>query len=79
VLALIEQKKFGFSTFPVVDEKGKLVGLLPGHVVCSSLAAMLYDLPQVGYAHPDLGQERKCEPADWWNWSDEQLWTKPGA
>jgi len=25
VLALIEEKKFGFSTFPVVDEKGKLV------------------------------------------------------
>src|SRR3954462_3271509 len=33
VLALIEQKKFGFGTFPVVDEKGKLLGLLPGHVV----------------------------------------------
>jgi IMP dehydrogenase len=33
VLALIEQKKFGFSTFPVVDEKGKLLGLLSGHVV----------------------------------------------
>ena len=33
VLALIEQKKFGFSTFPVVDKKGKLIGLLPGHVV----------------------------------------------
>ena len=33
VLGLIEQKKFGFSTFPVVDGKGKLVGLLPGHVV----------------------------------------------
>jgi IMP dehydrogenase len=33
VLAMIEQKKFGFSTFPVVDRKGKLVGLLSGHVV----------------------------------------------
>jgi IMP dehydrogenase len=33
VLELIEQKKFGFSTFPVVDANGKLIGLLPGHVV----------------------------------------------
>ena len=33
VLALIEQKKFGFSTFPVVDAKGVFVGLLSGHVV----------------------------------------------
>ena len=33
VLALIEQRKFAFGTFPVVDEKGKLVGLLSGHVV----------------------------------------------
>ena len=33
VLALIEQRKFGFSTFPVVDAKGVLVGLLSGHVV----------------------------------------------
>ena len=33
VLTLIEQKKFGFSTFPVVDAKGRLVGLLSGHVV----------------------------------------------
>jgi hypothetical protein len=48
--------------------------LLPGHVVCSSLAAMLYDLPAVGWAHPDLGSERKCEPADWWDWSDRELW-----
>src|SRR5436189_4810286 len=28
VLELIEQKKFGFSTFPVVDANGKLTGLL---------------------------------------------------
>ena len=33
ILGMIEQKKFGFSTFPVVDKNGKLLGLLPGHVV----------------------------------------------
>ena len=33
VLALIEEKRFGFSTFPVVDAQGKLLGLLSGHVV----------------------------------------------
>ena len=39
VLELIEEKKFGFSTFPVVDDKGKLVGLLSGHVVKPRYAA----------------------------------------
>lgn len=33
VLKLIEERKFSFSTFPVVDESGKLLGLLPGHCV----------------------------------------------
>jgi len=33
VLKLIEEKGFGFSTFPVVDAQGKLLGLLSGHVV----------------------------------------------
>jgi IMP dehydrogenase len=33
VVAMVDERKFGFSTFPVVDEKGKLVGLLSGHVV----------------------------------------------
>jgi IMP dehydrogenase len=33
ILGLIEKKRFAFSTFPVVDGQGKLVGLLPGHVV----------------------------------------------
>src|SRR5689334_11886620 len=33
VLSMIEKKHFAFSTFPVVDAQGKLVGLLPGHVV----------------------------------------------
>jgi len=33
VLELIAKKRFTFSTFPVVDGQGKLMGLLPGHVV----------------------------------------------
>src|SRR5262245_8778645 len=33
VVKLVEERKFAFSTFPVVDEKGVLVGLLSGHVV----------------------------------------------
>jgi IMP dehydrogenase len=39
VLKLIEEKKFGFSTFPVVDEHGKFIGLLSGHVVKPRYAA----------------------------------------
>jgi IMP dehydrogenase len=33
VLELIAKKRFAFSTFPVVDAQGKLLGLLPGSVV----------------------------------------------
>lgn len=33
VLALVEEKKFQFRTFPVVDAQRQLLGLLPGHVV----------------------------------------------
>jgi IMP dehydrogenase len=33
VLAMIEDRKFDFRTFPVVDEKGRLTGLLSGNVV----------------------------------------------
>src|SRR5437667_6176766 len=33
VLEMIEKRKFAFSTFPVVDGTGKLVGLLSSHVV----------------------------------------------
>lgn len=47
-------------------------GKLPGEVVCSSLAAAQYGF--VGWPHPDTGSERKCEPADWWDWSDRELW-----
>src|SRR5579859_2682464 len=47
-------------------------GVMPGHVVCSSLAAALYKI--AGWAHPDLGNERQCEPADWWHWSRDRQW-----
>ncbi len=33
VLRMIEEKNFQFRTFPIVDEQGKLQGLLPGRVV----------------------------------------------
>ncbi len=33
VLGMIDERRFGFSTFPVVDENDTLLGLLPGHVV----------------------------------------------
>lgn len=33
VLQIIQQRRFEFSTFPVVDENGQLAGLLPGNVV----------------------------------------------
>jgi len=33
VLQRIEEKRFSFSTFPVVDEQNHLLGLLPGHVL----------------------------------------------
>lgn len=33
VLALVEEKGYGFRTFPVVDNEGRLLGLLPGHNV----------------------------------------------
>jgi len=39
VLALIEQRSFSFSTFPVVDASGRLLGLLPGYTVKPRYAA----------------------------------------
>ena len=47
--------------------------LLPGAVVCSSLAAMLYT--RVGWAEPTGAQpDRNCTPPQWWDWSDQQQW-----
>ena len=33
VLGMIDERHFGFRTFPVVDPQGRLVGLLPGSIV----------------------------------------------
>ncbi|MGC1479135.1 MAG: IMP dehydrogenase [Chthoniobacterales bacterium] len=38
VLEVIKKKRFGFSTFPVVDSENRLLGLLPGRVVKSRYA-----------------------------------------
>lgn len=46
--------------------------LMPGEMVCSSLASWQYE--NVSWLHPGLGTERNATPADWWNWSDKQLW-----
>lgn len=40
VINKVEEKKFRFRTFPVVDETGRFVGLLPGSVVKERYAAM---------------------------------------
>lgn len=37
-------------------------GTVPGHVVCSSYAAFLYE--RAGWAHP-MVPDRDCEPGDW--------------
>ncbi len=40
VLDMIEERGFGFRTFPIVDENDTLIGLLPGHVVRPRYAAI---------------------------------------
>lgn len=54
-------------------------GQMPGHVVCSSLAAAAYKL--AAWAHPDLGSERNCTPGQWEAWNTGQQWknAKPTA
>lgn len=54
-------------------------GLLPGEVVCSSMAAAVYALPEVAWAHPDIGTERLCEPSDWRRWNETRAWEHPAG
>lgn len=49
-------------------------GEMPGHIVCSNLAAAIY--AHIGWDHPGRGRERLVEPGDWWEWSDQSQWNK---
>jgi hypothetical protein len=52
--------------FRMPDLFGKTIdGTVPGHLVCSSYAAFLYE--RAGWAHPDA-PDRDCEPGDWDTW-----------
>jgi hypothetical protein len=44
-------------------------GAVPGHTVCSSFAAFLYE--RAGWDHPQVAG-RDCEPADWTAWIMER-------
>ena len=63
VLAIIEEKKFSFSTFPVVDASGVLLGLLPGHCVRARFApravieAMIPRASVLTICEDDLGDD----------------------
>lgn len=49
----------------------------PGHVVCSSFAAWLYE--HFGLAHPSLGRERFCQPSDWTKFIEDKGWDPPST
>ena len=55
VIKMIEERKFSFSTFPVVDEKGKLVGLLSGHVVKPGVYEVEHGYPLRKFIFEDCG------------------------
>ena len=63
VLDIIEQRKFSFSTFPVVDDDNRLIGLLSSHVVKQryaqrTVAEALTPRPQVQtVAERELGSD----------------------
>jgi hypothetical protein len=47
--------------------------LLPGHVVCSSAAAILYSRRQWAEPTGDA-PDRTCTPPQWWDFSDSRAW-----
>jgi len=62
VLALIEERHFSFSTFPIVDEKDRLLGLLPGHVVRARYATRKVSEAMMPRASVHTVAEREIQP-----------------
>jgi len=56
-------------------EKDPATGLVPGHVVCSSLAAWVYDRVALGAPHPD--DWRHVTPGAWAEYITAQGWLHP--
>ncbi len=62
VLAMIEQRRFDFRTFPVVDSQGKLVGLLSGATVRDRYRAKKVSEAMVARKDILTLHERKLQP-----------------
>jgi len=62
VLHLIEQRRFEFRTFPVVDQAGKLIGLLPGSTVRDRYRVKKVAEAMVPRASIRTVHERKLRP-----------------
>ncbi|MGA3172013.1 MAG: IMP dehydrogenase [Chthoniobacteraceae bacterium] len=62
VLTLIEERHFSFSTFPIVDNKERLLGLLPGHVVRPRYAARKVSEAMMPRSSVQTIAERELQP-----------------
>ncbi len=62
VLGLIEERHFSFSTFPIVDENDRLLGLLPGHVVRPRYSGRKVSEAMMPRAHVQTIPERELQP-----------------
>jgi IMP dehydrogenase len=62
VLALIEERHFSFSTFPIVDGEERLLGLLPGHVVRERYAGRKVSEAMMPRASVHTIAERELHP-----------------
>ena len=68
--AIIEDAGLAFGLKDIWKEK--VNGVLPGHVVCSSLAAYAYDRNEAPAPHP--ADYRHVFPADWAKFIEEKGW-----